>query len=293
MERYELKNRLGATFSEKLAEKHRYSSLAKHYNPTANNLVTSVMRDLERNHIFPRLESSKTSNHMASTLLEYENALQEAMGNRQESLVRLRQKPKYARKAHEIPKPILREKERIPVQFPTIEPTDQVRASIKVVQDELIACYQLILEETGDTKVRYFIGNAIKCYQQKIYPEAITALWKAAVCLLSKYVLLMHPREFNDVAKNKTRNNWKEAKTIDDLASSMKESVFLDCLEAISVISPIEKKQLRSCLTLRNIHSHPNSVEITPLVTATYFETLLLHVFNRFQYMDGPEFTVH
>lgn len=271
MERYELKNRLGATFSEKLAERHRYSSLAKHYNPTANNLVASVMKDLERNRALSRLGSNKVPNTLASF------GERGTMRNRREFPLRpIRQKPEYARKAHEIPKLISREAEGLP-------------------RNELIACYQNILKGTKDVMVRYryFLGNAIKCYEQKIYPEAITALWKAAVCLLFEYVLLRHPREFNDAAKDKI-SKWREAKTIDDLAArSMKESIFLDCLEAISVISPIEKKQLGSCLTLRNIHSHPNSAEITPLVTAAYFETLLLHVFNRFQYMDGPEFTVH
>ena len=270
MEHCEPENILGKkVLSEKLAEKYRYSSLAKHYNSTANNLVASVMKDLERNRALPRSGSSKMPDTFASF------GERGTMRNRWESPLRpIRQKPKYAQKAHEISKLISRETEELP-------------------RDELIARYQNILKGTEDVMVcyPYFIGNAIKCYEQKIYPEAITALWKAAVCLLFEYVLLMHPREFNDVAKDKARNNWKEAKTIDDF-SSMKESVFLDCLEAISVISPTEKKQLRNCLTLRNICSHPNSAEITPSDTATYFETLL-HVFNRFQYMDGPEFTVH
>ncbi len=280
-ERYKPKNMLGGALSEKLAVKHRYSSLAKHYNPD-NTLVMSVMKNLERNHALALLESSKMQNTLASfrergnSDTSCQNVLWGVMRNRRESPVRrIRQKPNYARKAHEIPRLISQETE--------------------VVQDELIACYQNILKETEDVMVRYRyfieIENAIKCYEQEIYPEAITALWKAAVRLLYEYVLFRYPREFNDVAREKVRK-WKEAKTIDDLGK-MNDSVFLDCLQAISVISPTVKKQLKICLVLRNLHAHPTSAEITPLAIAYYFETLLINVFNQFQYTEDPEITVH
>ena len=159
------------------------------------------------------------------------------------------------------------------------------------MRDELIACYQNILKEIEDVMVRYEIENAIKCYEQEIYPEAITALWKATVRLLSEYVLSRYPSEFNDVAREKD-SKWKEAKTIDDLGK-MKDFVFLDFLQDISVISPTVKKQLKNCLVLRNLHAHPTSAEITPLAIADYFETLLTNVFNQFQYTEGPEIKVH
>ena len=276
---YEPKDILGGVFSEKLAVERCYSSLAKHYNPD-NTLVTSVMKNLEKN--LALLESSKVQNTLASfrkrgsSHTSCQNVLWGAMHNRRESPVkRIRQKSKYARTSPEIPRLISREME--------------------VVRDVLIACYQNILKGTEDEDVivhyRYFIEDAIKCYKQGIYPGAITALWKAAVCLLYEYVLFRYPREFNDVAREKVRK-WKKAKTIDDLGK-MQDFVFLDCLEAISVISPTGKKQLIRCLHLRNIHSHPNSAEITPLGIAEYFETLLTNVFDQFQYTEGPEITVH
>ena len=319
-ERYKPENMLGGALSEKLAEKHRYSSLAKHYNPD-NTLAMSVMKALEINSPLARalLESSKMQNILASFRergsfeTSYQNVLRGAMRNRWEPPVKpVRQKSNCARKPHEIPKLTSREAEGLPVRSLTIKPnaetlflsspplpiTNRVRAPMKVVRDELIACYQNILKGTEDVMVRvryrYFIENAIKCYEQEIYPEAITALWKAAVCLLFEYVLFRYPREFNDVAKKKNPKNWKKAKTIDDLR--MKESDFLDCLEAIQVISPTVKKQLTICLVMRNLHGHPNSAEITPLFTAGYFEILLINVFNvfnRFQYTEGPEITMH
>ena len=309
-ERYKPKNMLGEVLSERLAVQHRYSSLAKHYNP--DTLVTSVMKALEINRTLLLLGSSKMQNIFASFRergcfeTSYQNVLRGAMRNRWEPPVKpVRQKSNCARKPHEIPKLTSREAEGLPpnaetlfLSSPPLPITNRVRAPMKVVRGELIACYQNILKGTEDVMVRvryrYFIENAIKCYEQEIYPEAITALWKAAVCLLFEYVLFRYPREFNDVAKKKNPKNWKEAKTIDDLR--MKESDFLDCLEDIQVISPTVKKQLTSCLVMRNLHGHPNSVEITPLFTAAYFEILLINifnVFNRFQYTEGPEITMH
>lgn len=62
----------------------------------------------------------------------------------------------------------------------------------------------------------------------------------------------------------------------------MKESIFLDILESISVIGNDVKKELKKCLDLRNSCGHPNSLVIGENRVAAHVEILILNVFSKF-----------
>ena len=137
-------------------------------------------------------------------------------------------------------------------------------------------CESLSRIEDEDTSS--LVKEAIKCYEHNLYRSAIVMSWMAAVYILYKHVCARHLDEFNKEARSKDKS-WKNAETIDDLGR-MKETVFLDRIEALSIISRSVKNQLKICLSQRNNCSHSNLLELTQTITNAHFETLLLNVFS-------------
>ena len=127
------------------------------------------------------------------------------------------------------------------------------------------------------------LQEAVKCYKHNLYRSAIIMSWMAAVYFLYEHVCAKHLDEFNTEARSKDKT-WRDAKTTDDLGR-MKETVFLERIESLSIISRVVKDQLRICLNLRNSCSHPSSLEISPKITDAHFEILLQNVFKKIQFI--------
>lgn len=148
----------------------------------------------------------------------------------------------------------------------------------------LVKGLQASLETIKDDSIRSFIQDAIKCYQGELYRPAVLMSWMAAIYMLYKHVHANHLKEFNEEAKSKD-GKWKDAKEIDDLGR-MKEAVFLDRIEALTIIDRTRKNQLRICLDLRNGCTHPSSWEISSTIADAYFEMLLDNVFSESRFTD-------
>lgn len=138
-----------------------------------------------------------------------------------------------------------------------------------------------LLADLTNEDSRAFMDETIKCHEHSLFRSAVVMSWLAAVHVLQSHVIHHHLAAFNAEA-SRVDAKWKAAKTADGL-SKMKESDFLDRLEAISVIGSDVKKDLKACLTRRNSCGHPNSMKFGPNAVAHQLETLLLNVFKVFQ----------
>ena len=136
-------------------------------------------------------------------------------------------------------------------------------------------------KEIGNGEALAFANEAIGCLEAKLYRSAIVMSWICAMDLLYRHVCREKLADFNKEAQ-RVDNKWRLAKNPDDLGK-MKDSDFLDRIEALSVIGKDVKKKLKSCLDLRNSCGHPNSLEIGPNVVAAHIELLLLNVFRKIQ----------
>lgn len=129
-------------------------------------------------------------------------------------------------------------------------------------------------------RVREFVEEAISCHESKLYRSAVVMSWLGAVAVLHEEVVKNHLTTFNAEASRRN-SKWKPAKTSDDLGL-MKETDFLDVLQAISVIGKNVKKDLAQCLDRRNGCGHPNSYKLAENTVAAHVETLVLNVFSKF-----------
>ena len=136
-----------------------------------------------------------------------------------------------------------------------------------------------ILSNIVEPNTRSFVEEAIGCYEAELYRSAIVMSWIGAVSVLHTHVHALHLQEFNQEARRRNRK-WRLAKTTDDL-SRMRESDFLDIVETLSVIGGNVKRELKSCLDLRNGCGHPNSLQVGANAAAHHLELLLLNVFTR------------
>ena len=148
-------------------------------------------------------------------------------------------------------------------------------ATVQVATD-----LRLELKKIRNNDTRFFVEEAIKCYEAELYRSAVVMSWTAAVAVLHQQIHAKHLSAFNAEAK-RVDPSWKEAKTTDDLGR-MRESKFLECIAAISLIGKDVKKELQGCLDRRNSCSHPNSYRIAANTTAHHIETLILNVFQKF-----------
>ena len=129
--------------------------------------------------------------------------------------------------------------------------------------------------------VREFVEEAIKCYEAELYRSAIVMSWVAVVAVLHNYIHANCLNDFNAEAR-RVNSKWKNAKTIDELGR-MRESDFLDRIEALSLIGQNVKRELKSCLDRRNACSHPSSLQFSANTAAHHIEILLLNVFKCFK----------
>ena len=136
------------------------------------------------------------------------------------------------------------------------------------------------LAKIKDPQTAAFVEEAIRCFEAKLYRAAVVLSWVGAVAVLYKYVISHHLADFNAEAKRRD-SRWKDAKIVDDLAL-MKESHFLDVLQAISIIGKSVKQELEKRLELRNGCGHPNSLTIGEHIVSAHLESIILNVFSKF-----------
>jgi hypothetical protein len=137
-----------------------------------------------------------------------------------------------------------------------------------------------LIPKLNDPDAQAFLTEAIVCAEQSLFRAAVVLSWEGAVSLLYGRVLSHHLAAFN--AEAVSRNpKWKPAKTVDDL-STMKESIFLEVLQVLSIIGKNVKQELDDCLRLRNGCGHPNSLKIGANKVAAHLETLALNVYAPF-----------
>ncbi len=136
------------------------------------------------------------------------------------------------------------------------------------------------LSQIADPTTRSFVEEAISALEHGLHRAAIVLSWIGSVSVLYKHVVDSHLGAFNAEA---TRRNskWRAAKNREGLAR-MKESEFLDVLEAISVIGKSVKDELKAALKLRNGCGHPNTLKIGESRTGAHIEILVLNVFSQY-----------
>jgi hypothetical protein len=69
---------------------------------------------------------------------------------------------------------------------------------------------------------------------------------------------------------------------VDDLATAVKESVFLNMLEHIEVLTKAEQKDLQNCLDRRNTAGHPNSISFEEVTVGTHIHELITKVYSKY-----------
>ena len=154
----------------------------------------------------------------------------------------------------------------------TLKPATPVTVASKSLRQHVISI------QNPDT--RNFLEEAIGCLEANLLRAAVVLSWVGAVSVLYDNVVANHLPAFNAEA---TRRDpyWKPAKNRDDLAR-MKESDFLDVLEAISVTGKSVKKILKHCLELRNACGHPSSLQIGESTVAAHIDQLMANIFEKF-----------
>lgn len=131
-----------------------------------------------------------------------------------------------------------------------------------------------------DNPTKEFIEEAIECYEASRLRAAVVLSWVGAVSLLHKHVVANELSNFNTEAVRRDAK-WRPAKNTDDLGR-MKESDFLNVIQALSIIGKNVKQELENCLKLRNSCGHPNTLKIGDARVAAHIEILVLNVFSEF-----------
>lgn len=144
----------------------------------------------------------------------------------------------------------------------------------------LITNLRQLLPKIAGTDVRSFLEETIACLEGRHLRASVVLSWVGATSVLQDHVLNHHLVAFNTEALRRDPK-WKAVKAKDDFGN-MKESVFLDILEQLSVIGGNVKKELKHCLDLRNGCGHPNSLVLGENRVSAHIETLILNVFSKF-----------
>jgi len=137
-----------------------------------------------------------------------------------------------------------------------------------------------MLPKIKNDDARAFVTEAIVCTEQSLFRAAVVLSWVGAMALLHDRAVARHLPALNAEAI-KRNPKWKEAKTADDLGN-MKEAVFLEIAESISLIGKNVKQELDGCLKLRNGCGHPSSLKIGSNKVAAHLEILALNVYAIF-----------
>jgi hypothetical protein len=154
-------------------------------------------------------------------------------------------------------------------------------SSLRPAALQVAADLRVYLSKINNIDVREFVEEAISCLESNLHKTAIVTFWLAAVTVLHRHVINKYLSAFNSEAK-RIDSKWKIAVTADDLGR-MKQSDFLDRINAVSMIGKNTKSQLIKALDLRNGRGHPSSLKISSNAAAAHIEILLLNVFDKFQ----------
>jgi len=153
-------------------------------------------------------------------------------------------------------------------------------AHITSLPPKVAVSLRSMLSNITDADTSAFVGEAIHCFEAKLYRAAVVLSWVGAVSVLYQHIIDSKLSAFNAEAK-KRNLKWKDAKIRDDLGK-MKEHDFLEILEAISVLGKSVKQELQGCLKLRNACGHPSSLKIGEHRVSSHIEVLILNVFSQF-----------
>lgn len=168
------------------------------------------------------------------------------------------------------------------------ELTDVGRAHVSALAGKVLSAspaaaqaqgLRALLPRLKNDDARAFLTEAIVCAEQSLFRAAIVLSWVGAVALLHDAVVSKHLSAFNAEALRRDPK-WKAAKSTDDLGR-LKESTFLEIVQAIGLIGKNVKGELDGCLRLRNACGHPNSLKIGPNKVAAHLETLALNVYAK------------
>lgn len=134
-----------------------------------------------------------------------------------------------------------------------------------------------LLPKLSNESAKEFLTEAVVCAEQSLFRAAVVLSWVGAMALLHDAAVSKHLSQLNAEALRRDVK-WKTAKVSDDLGR-LKESVFLEIAQAISMIGKNVKQELDGCLKLRNACGHPNTLKIGPNKVAAHLETLALNVY--------------
>jgi hypothetical protein len=87
--------------------------------------------------------------------------------------------------------------------------------------------------------------------------------------------------EFNQEGQRRFQK-WTDVANVDDLATTKTESVFLNMLEHISVLTKAEQKELQTCLDRRNTAGHPNSASFEEVTVGAHIHELIAKVYSKY-----------
>jgi len=135
-----------------------------------------------------------------------------------------------------------------------------------------------LLPKLKSDDARSFLTEAIVCTEQSLFRAAVVLSWVGAIAILHEVAFTKHLATFNAEATNRDPK-WKAARAIDDLGR-LKESTFLEIVQAIGVIGKNTKQELDACLKFRNACGHPNSLKLGANKVAAHLETLTLNVYS-------------
>lgn len=139
------------------------------------------------------------------------------------------------------------------------------------------------LTDVHDPDKARFVEEAIQCVKNKAYRSAIVLTWVGAVYLLYQHVLKNKLTEFNQEGHRRfQKKGWNDVASVDDLATAVTESIFLNMLGHIGVLTKAEQKELQSCLDRRNTAGHPNSASFQEVTVGAHIHELIAKVYGRY-----------
>ena len=139
---------------------------------------------------------------------------------------------------------------------------------------------RLVLTKITNERTREFVEEAVVCYEAEKYRASTVLSWVGAVAVLYEHVFALSLAAFN--AELLRRNaKAKQVVALDDF-TELKEDLFLDILQAISVIGKSVKDELKQRLQLRNGCGHPNNLAIGQHMAAAHLESLIANVYLKF-----------
>lgn len=139
-----------------------------------------------------------------------------------------------------------------------------------------------LLVKINSTEQKFFLEEAISCYEIKSYRAAIIMTWLLTMDVLYEYVIKHKLLDFNTIiSKNGKYKSMSISKKED--FSELKENDFIMFLGSAGIITKDQKKILEEKLGIRNTAAHPNSIEIRESKASTVIEDLIPNIISKFQ----------